>query len=91
MSFATWFVFLLCLFLLNQDRVVNAQGIGSIYTSYGPLVVMQNSSSGQFLYNIWSRTGFGPMRSVAANATPKNGTAFGLAGWGDPGQSIYVS
>ena len=91
MSKATLVTFLLCLLLINRRSFANAQALGTIYTTGGPTIIVQDPISGQFMYNVYSTNGYGPMRSVALKATPKNGTAFGVAGWGNPGSSVYVS
>lgn len=82
------FSFALC--WAQRAGFVDAQAIGSIYTGGGPAIVSQDPNTGGFLYSIYSQRGYGAMQSVKTAATPKNGTAIGLAGWGKTGQAVSM-
>ncbi len=76
--------------LLIVVGIVNSQAVASFYTMKGPTIVVQDPSTGNFLYNIYAAKGFSSMQAINATNSPKVGTSMALAGY-STGVSVYVS
>jgi len=90
MFFNTFVLFISSLLLTGISKVVDAQALATFYSGIGPTIVTQDSSTGNFLYNVRSAKGFSSMQTINVKTTPKNGTAIASTGYSS-GTSIYVS
>jgi len=78
-AFSFWFFLSFC----------SAQNIAAFYSTKGPTVMSLDSSTGNFVYNVFAQKGFSSMRSFVPTFPPKNGTSIACVGYSSS-TSIYV-